>query len=152
VRVARKSLAKNHAMLPIIAALATGATPWADDAVPQADPNRSCRTGRSCRGSMPTSGWRRVPLSDSWRSPKCTEVKYDTRVGKRTLPAPSGNGQAPLAKKGRQRSAAQVLGGTGREAKRLLSSSSPQTDSRLFHAVFVQTGKWLRNRFFGTRP
>jgi hypothetical protein len=36
VRVARKSLAKNHAMLPIIAALATGATPWADDAVPQA--------------------------------------------------------------------------------------------------------------------
>ena len=55
-------------------------------------------------------------------------------------------------KKGRRRSAAQVLGGTRREAKRLLSSSRPQTDSRLFPAVFVQTGKWLRNCFFGTRP
>jgi hypothetical protein len=36
VRIARKSLAKNHAMLPIIAALGAGVTLCADHAVPQA--------------------------------------------------------------------------------------------------------------------
>ena len=64
-------------------------------------------------------------------------------------PAPSDAG-TPLAKKGRQRSAAQVLGGTRREAKRLLSPSRPQNGRRLFPAVFTQKGKWLRDRFFGT--
>jgi AraC-like DNA-binding protein len=54
------------------------------------------------------------------------------------------------AKKGRRDWAAQVLGGTRPEAKRLLNPSRPQNDRRLFPAVFTQKGKWLRDRCFGT--
>jgi AraC-like DNA-binding protein len=61
-----------------------------------------------------------------------------------------GRQTVPPQKKGRRDWAAQVLGGTRPEAKRLLNPSRPQNDRRLFPAVFTQKGKWLRDRFFGT--
>ena len=58
---------------------------------------------------------------------------------------------APLAKKGRQRSAAQALGGNALRSKAPLEPVTSKDGRRLFPAVFTQKGKWLRDRFFVTK-
>ena len=106
--------------------------------VGQLDLHCNCaETGRALR----VQGPRYVPARAS-----CTAQFLTTAIREGGYLADS----SAAKKKGRRDWAAQVLGGTRPEAKRLLNPSDPQNDKRLFRGVFTQKGKWLRDRFFGT--